>query len=380
MTKMTLKKATTFALLLLISILSTACQPAWRVELMTHDGLAGEITPELVSVYLEAPRNEDAIPLAQVLYHHGFTLIDSITLSAGETVISTYDWETIAEGALIALSGVIEIGDTVATASTLLVNPSPLASAIDHAILDIAPTMAKALGLPAMPEAEGESKVDVHAQRGVLIVVDGLQYQKLQAMISQESLPFFESLPDINRGLTVYPSITTASTAALLTGAPPQKNGVYGYGMRSTEMVTLFDVAVEQGLSVMAVEGHSLAFNLRNAEAILSGDRDGDGFTDDNVLANSLEVIQSSMPDLLFIHFHDVDDQGHSYGPDSPHYEAALIRTDGYLRQILDALPTDTFIIITGDHGMQTNPASTGGNHGQLTEPAMVIPIIFLKK
>ena len=165
-----------------------------------------------------------------------------------------------------------------------------------------------------------------------------------------------------------------------MTGAPPQVNGVYGYGYRSTDSKTLFDLAAEGGRSVTAVEGHSLAFGLQNANVILSGDRDGDGFTNDNVLVNSLRVIGDGMPDLLFIHFHDVDDQGHSYGPDSPEYEAAIIRVDKYLAQIYQALPVNTFIIIFSDHGMQNDPTSTGGNHGGLTLSAMTIPIIFLEK
>jgi predicted AlkP superfamily pyrophosphatase or phosphodiesterase len=295
-------------------------------------------------------------------------------------MIATNDWETTAGGAKISKSGEIVIGDLVAQPTSIYVTESPLATEIDLSILDLAPTIAKVLGLPDLPEATGQSQSDLEAEHGVMIVVDGLQYQRLLSMIAQGSLPFFERLPVIERGLTVFPPITTASTAALLTGAPPHINGVYGYGMRSTEIATLFDHAAEQGLSVTAVEGQGLAFNLRNAEVILSGDRDGDRFTDDNVLANSLDVINSAMPDLLFIHFHDVDDQGHSYGPDSPQYEEAIIRVDSYLSQILDALPSNTFITIFADHGMQADLASNGGNHGQLTESAMVIPIIFIKK
>jgi len=373
-------KVTTLALLLLISILATACQPGWEVELRTQDGLAGEITPDLVAFYLEAPENEEGIPLAQVFYHHGLTLIEDVTLYTGETMIATNDWETTAGGAKISKSGEIVIGDLVAQPTSIYVTESPLATEIDLSILDLAPTIAKVLGLPDLPEATGQSQSDLEAEHGVMIVVDGLQYQKLQSMIAQGSLPLIECLPAIERGLSVFPPITTASTAALLTGAPPHINGVYGYGMRSTEIATLFDHAAEQGLSVTAVEGQGLAFNLRNAEVILSGDRDGDRFTDDNVLANSLDVINSAMPDLLFIHFHDVDDQGHSYGPDSPQYEEAIIRVDSYLSQILDALPSNTFITIFADHGMQADLASNGGNHGQLTESAMVIPIIFIKK
>ncbi len=374
------KKVAILALLLLISILATACQSGWEVELKTQNGLAGEITPDLVASYLDASENEEGIPLAQVFYHYGLTLIEDITLYRGETMTATYDWETTAGGAKISKSGEIVIGDLVAQPSSICVTESPLAEEISLSILDIAPTMAQVLGLPGLPEATGQSQSDLEAEHGVMIVVDGLQYQRLLSMIAQGSLPFFRSLPAIERGLTVFPSITTASTAALLTGAPPYINGVHGYDMRSTEIATLFDHAAEQGLSVTAVEGHGLAFNLRSAEVILSGDRDGDGFTDDNVLANSLDVINTAMPDLLFIHFHDVDDQGHSFGPDSPQYEEAIFRVDSYLSQILDALPSNTFILIFADHGMQADLASNGGNHGQLTKSAMVIPIIFLEK
>jgi len=164
----------------------------------------------------------------------------------------------------------------------------------------------------------------------------------------------------------------------VLTGTNPLKNGVYGYGYRSTELKTLFDLAVENGKNVIAVEGASLPFNLRNAETTLSGDRDGNGYSDDNVFTNSLEVIQSNMPDLLYIHFHEIDDMGHSYGPDSKEYESALIRVDGYLENIFEALPENTFIIIFADHGMHATQG--GGNHGTLTAADLIIPIIYLEK
>ncbi len=58
----------------------------------------------------------------------------------------------------------------------------------------------------------------------------------------------------------------------------------------------------------IAVEGASLPFNLRNAEVILSGDRDNNGWSDDNVYLNAVEVIQNNLPHLLYIHFHEIDD------------------------------------------------------------------------
>jgi predicted AlkP superfamily pyrophosphatase or phosphodiesterase len=211
-----------------------------------------------------------------------------------------------------------------------------------------------------------------------MILMDGTQYEKLQLLIKADALPFFKTLETFQPGLTVYPPITTSSTAALLTSMSPTKNAVYGYGYRNTESFTLFDLAVENGLSVVAIEGASLPFNLRNAETTLSGDRDGNGYSDDNVAANALQIIKSEMPDLLYIHFHEIDDMGHTYGPESDAYQEALIRVDGYLSQIYDALPGNTFIVIFADHGMHTT--DDGGNHGAFKASDLIIPIIFLEK
>jgi predicted AlkP superfamily pyrophosphatase or phosphodiesterase len=142
--------------------------------------------------------------------------------------------------------------------------------------------------------------------------------------------------------------------------------------------LTLFDVAAQENLEVIAVEGHSLAFNLRNTETILSGDRDENGFTNDNVFENSLEVIRSDMPDLLYIHFHDIDDMGHQYGPFSSEYETSIIQVDSYLEEIFTRLPEDTLITIFADHGM--HKTEDGGNHGTLTAADLIIPIIFIEK
>jgi hypothetical protein len=335
----------------------------------------------LVNFYIDKVSDETGnIQLAHLLYHHGFTVIDNLQLIMDDEIQQVFDWENIAEKVTINSKGEIMIDGVPYSPDTIDISPSPLASEIEYSIMDLAPTMVKVLGLPELPEAHGQPRSEISAHHGVLILIDGLQHEKLLTLVENGSLPFLGEIEEIQRGLTVYPSITTSSTGALLTGAPPQVNGVYGYGYRSTDSKTLFDLAAEGGRTVTAVEGHSLAFGLKNANVILSGDRDGNGFTDDNVLDNSLNEIIEGMPDLLFIHFHDVDDQGHSFGPDSPEYEAAIMRVDGYIAQIYQALPENTFVTIFADHGMQNDPLSTGGNHGGLTKSAMIIPIIFLEK
>jgi predicted AlkP superfamily pyrophosphatase or phosphodiesterase len=165
---------------------------------------------------------------------------------------------------------------------------------------------------------------------------------------------------------------------------------VEGRGQRSTEAQTIFDVAAAAGLAVTAVEGEALAFNLRAAEVRLSGDRDGDGSTDDNVLANALAVLgckpggctgDAAMPDLFFVHFHGIDDAGHTYGPGAAEEAAAIRDVDAALGQLLEALPGGTLAIIFADHGMhRVEEAGRRGNHGNLVERDMFIPIFVAKK
>jgi|LDZU01.1.fsa_nt_gi hypothetical protein len=375
-----IKNKTKIILLLSFVFLFSACKPAWEIDVFEDGRNAGVINQESVKFYIENYQEETSeIPLGQMLYDLGYTLIDEITfISDGDSSMS-YVWDEIGENTIIQESGEITLEDSTKIFVDQIEIESPLLTNY-YSIMDIAPTIAYAFNLAELPETNGqvrltESGVWDHA---VMIFLDGLNYDILTTLIDAGKLPFFEQLNGIQQGLTVFPPITTSSSAALLTGTPPKENGVYGYGYRTTTTTTLFDLFTEHGKSVTAVEGHSLAFNLKNAETILSGDRDENGFTNDNVFENSLEVIRSDMPDLLYIHFHDIDDMGHQYGPFSLEYETAIIQVDSYLEEIFTRLPEDTLITIFADHGM--HKTEDGGNHGTLTAADLIIPIIFIEK
>ena len=368
-----------------ICLFTTSCQADWQIELISPDKLPSTIDSDTVNFFVnaivdEGEEDNKAVSLSHVLFHYGFSLIDNISLLNTEQTIQAFDWKEINTISSIRNDGSIIVGDEVFYPASIRVMPSSVLKEIEYSIMDIAPTVLSVLDLPPLSESIGQSRSMVKAEHVVMIFVDGLQYEKLITMIEQNALPFFQTVDDIHIGITVYPSITTSSTAALFTGLPPKDNGVYGYGYRSTEKQTLFDIASENGLDSIAVEGNGLTFNIRNTEVILSGDWDNNGYTNDNVLANSLTIVQSRMPDLLFIHFHDVDDMGHKYGPDSDHYENAIRVVDGYLSQIIEKLPENTFITILSDHGMQAGNDGSGGKHGYLTNDSMIIPIIFIKK
>ncbi len=359
------KKPYLAIIFIILAFALSACGESWQIGLTTDDQKVGEINQDDVTFYIEKALEEvEVVSLGQLFYHNNFTLIDQIELTSKSGQSQTFIWDEIAENTTISQTGEIFIDDQLYEAESIAISPSSQLREISLSIMDIAPTVANALGLPDIPNADGQVKWTPQGSidHAVMILLDGLQFQKLQSLIDQGTLSFFQQLNTIYAGLTVYPPITTSSTAALLTSNPPQENGVFGYGYRTTELSTLFDLAVDNGKNEIEVEGNSLPFTLRNAETILSGDRDGNGFSDDNVFSNSIEVIESNMPDILYVHFHEIDDMGHTHGPNSDEYKSAITRVDQYLYEIYNALPENTVIAIFADRSMHETP--DGGNHG----------------
>ena len=377
---MEIEKKSHIGLLLILSFILSACQANWEIPVKSGEETLGVIDKGSISFYIKKSQEEiGSVPLGQMFYDIGCTLIDEVSFIIENESTVMYAWEDIAEATRISPTGEITLGDGTRLQPTKIeVIPSDLISELKYSIMDISPTVIEALGLPAFPESTGQVIYEAEAEHAVMILLDGTQYKKLSDMANAGELPFLGDNVNIQEGVTVYPSISTSGSAALLTGLPPRDNGVFGYGYRTTKSTTLFDLAVQEGKSVIAVEGSSLPFNLRNAETTLSGDRDGNGFSDDNVYENALDIIETQMPDLLYIHFHEIDDMGHTYGPESDQYESAITRVDGYLAGIYNALPQSTLVIIFADHGMHTT--NEGGNHGTLTADDLIIPIIFLEK
>ncbi len=377
---MMLKKKFVICISILFIFILNACQSNWEIPVTDNGQKNGVIDKEAVSFYIEKSQEEVAsIPLGAMFYDIGFTLISKLSFITGNDPRITYTWDEIADTTMISETGEITLEDgTSLQPDEIEVVTSGLLSHIEYTIMDISPTVANALDLPEFSQTTGKIIYETEVEHAVMILLDGIQYRKLSDLVSAGQISFLGEIGTIHRGLTVYPSISTSGSAAFLTGLPPQENGVFGYGYRTTESTTLFDLAVQEGKSVTAIEGSSLSFNLRNAETTLSGDRDGDGFSDDNVYENAMDVIQSEMPDLLYIHFHEIDDMGHSYGPESNQYTDAIERVDQYLSDIYESLPGSTLIVIFADHGMHTT--ADGGNHGTLTAEDLIIPIIFLEK
>ncbi len=389
----------------------TACRPAWlesRSGLGSHSGWVTIIDPAGQPVLInhktlkgleeiaDEGDGERRVPLEPVLYLSGHSVIEQLhVVSEGNghsdtlnsSSVRSFDWPLVAGDAWIVggtkpwKDGHLEIqGESLDVAWLEAEAPARLYQ-VQASVMDIAPTVAAALKLTEPAQATGTVLTDTSASHVLLIFLDGFGYIRYTEALEAGLIPVIGALAEPLLGLTVYPPCTSVASAALLTGAPPQDNGVWRRGIRKTEVETLFDVAAEAGRSVVAVEGDALSFNLRNADIQLSGDRDGNGGTDDNVLRNALAVLDEGMPDLFWVHFHGIDDAGHTYGPGAPEEQAKIREVDAAVGQLIEIVPSDTLIILFADHGMHTvSEDGRLGNHGHLIARDMFIPIFMVTK
>lgn len=330
-------------------------------------------------VFQDDDSGDQALLLDRVFYESGYQLIENVRLVSADGGEQSFEWALVAFDTWLMKDGRIKMGDQWFTIARIQVEPPLSYFMVEASILDIAPTAAAALGMPAPAEAVGTALLDQSYQQVLLLYLDGFGYWRVNEAIEQGLSPYLAMLEPPKMALTTFPPRTQVSSASVLTGAPPSVHGVTGRNTRKTETQTLFDVAVQQGLSVQAVEGNALSFELRNAQFKLSGDRNGDGKTDDEVLANTLAVLEAGQPDLLWVHFHGIDDVGHRYGPGAPEEQAMIRFVDQAVEQILDNLKPDTLVIIFADHGMHLEGnEGRQGNHGNLIEEDMLIPIFLV--
>ena len=364
------------AVVFLLTQMLAGCGPDWSADVVLpgHDPIAinGRVIKTLAPFGEESPAGE-AVPLERVLVHVGVQAVESIDVDG-----RIFLWEQVHDQAWWCSDGQLHVWDETLTPKRLDVRVPALLSEVSASIMDIAPSVAYSLGLPAPKEAQGTTLDVPRADRAFLLFLDGLGYVLYQKALAEDAMPRLGALGEVQVALTVYPPVTSVSSAALLTGAPPEVNGAVRRGIRKTDLETMFDVVAAAGRRGVAVEGSGLSFNLRSAELILSGDLDGNGTATDNVLANTMRVLQEGAPDLFWVHFHGIDDVGHTYGPDSREWMDKVTEVDEAIGQIWDALPSGTLVIALADHGMhKVDEAGRLGNHNSLLAVDSFIPLII---
>jgi predicted AlkP superfamily pyrophosphatase or phosphodiesterase len=213
----------------------------------------------------------------------------------------------------------------------------------------------------------------------VIISIDGLRADAL----AQSDTPVLAGL--IAQGAysdsaqSVAPSATLIGHASMLGGMTPEHHGIY-WNVYAPELgkingPTLFTVAHQAGLTSAMIAGKP-----RLEHIVLPNSVDNyiyAGYLDQMTVARALDVIKTGMPDILFVHLPDVDEQGHKTGWMSEEQFLTISQADARLGEMVAALETagywpHTLLIVTADHGGE-GYRHGGDSPGELTIPWLVV-------
>jgi len=180
-------------------------------------------------------------------------------------------------------------------------------------------------------------------ERVMIIELDGLGWE----MLERADTPFLKSL-EPGRAMAAYPPNSKTGLAALL--------NIDG----DTD---LFTAASERGKTCAYIQGSHVPVGS-SLRPVLS-------LNDGEVYTNARDALAAN-PDIIFIHFHGIDDAAQDYGPYARETLDKTEEIDDYVRVLAESFGGR--VIITADHGL--HETEEGGAHGIFSAEDMIVPYI----
>jgi len=248
----------------------------------------------------------------------------------------------------------------------------------EASLADVTPSMLAAMGVPAFDNVLGIPA----SRRMALLVFDGLGAALLKA--NRHAAPFLASLMDAGRAITSgFPSTTAASVASIGTGRPPGEHGLVGFTMalpghsRALNVLrwitygvspakdlsdkvnpqqvqprqTVIEVASAAGIDVL-LTGPATHEKSGLSRAALRGGRFQAAVSGGDLLAATLAALRNDGPTFVYAHHNDLDTTGHVRGATSEAWRLQLGQADRMCQTLVEHLPAECTLVITGDHGM----------------------------
>ncbi|HEX8341039.1 MAG TPA: alkaline phosphatase family protein [Tepidisphaeraceae bacterium] len=180
--------------------------------------------------------------------------------------------------------------------------------------------------------------------------------------------------------LTTPASVTMPSHTSMLTGVTIERHGITGNDDKSLEgqtstSPTLFERARARGISTAMAAGKSkFSILLKDVDHAWVNPRSTG--RDADVAGHAIDIIRRHKPRLMFVHFPNNDNLGHSVGWGTPEQLKGLADTDTQIGRVLAALADagvrdDTTILLSSDHG------GRGRSHGKDDFRSLHIPWII---
>lgn len=245
-----------------------------------------------------------------------------------------------------------------------------------RSLTEVLPALLQALGMPG--PAVGPVVEPVRA--AALLLVDGLGSELLQRHAADA--PFLASLPDAGPLTAGFPSSTSISITSLGTGLPPGAHGMVGISFRAGDGAlldslkwtshgldetvdrrealppeevqanpTTFERAVAAGIDVTVVSPRMFRDSGLTRAALRGGRFRGTHALGD-LAAKMITSMTAPGRALCYGYHADLDALGHVHGPGSLAWRMELAQVDRLAQRLVENLPADTVLAITGDHGM----------------------------
>ena len=209
------------------------------------------------------------------------------------------------------------------------------------------------------------------ADRVCLLVVDGLGWELLRD--NQAAAPFLSELAMTARPLTAgFPATTVTSLSSLGTGRPPGQHGMLGYqvlqpgrgrllnGLRWDPGVdpvtwqpgsTIFERAAAQGITAFRIAPGAFRGSGLSVASMRGADyRPADSLG--ALVAETADALRETHRCLATVYYGSLDATGHALGSTSAAWRYQLGHVDRLAEQLAAAVPQNTVVHITADHGM----------------------------
>jgi len=171
---------------------------------------------------------------------------------------------------------------------------------------------------------------------------------------------------------TIVPAMTLPAHSSMLSGVPPTVHGLTWDDWRPDKgcitVPTVFGIARAAGLRTVMVVGKEKFRQIEAPDTVSSFVLATGGDAD---VANQAIVQVQAGFDLMFVHFPDTDLTGHARGWMSAPYLAKVTEADHAVGRLLSALPPETTVILSADHGGHSN------THGLPMPEDMTIPWVI---
>jgi predicted AlkP superfamily pyrophosphatase or phosphodiesterase len=215
----------------------------------------------------------------------------------------------------------------------------------------------------------------------VIIGIDGLSAEAIRTAPVPNMKRIMQAGAYSLKARGVMPTVSSPNWASIIMGAGPEQHGVTSNEWQPFHFdfppvckgtgdmfPTLFGVVREQRPQAKIAVIHDWRdFGRLFERKAVDEARHVKGSPE--AAAAAMEYWSGNQPDLLFLHFDDVDHAGHDHVWHSPTYYEAVAKIDTLVGKVLDAIDIrKTNVILTADHG------GVGTKHGGLSIVELEVP------